>query len=76
MGKKFTWLEIVKKHLKLNPGKSLKEIMPDVKKEYYGLADAVVPPTKTHKKKIHKKSKKSKKVKKSKKAKKSKKSKH
>ena len=31
------WLDVVKKHLKLNPGKSLRDVMPAVKKEYYGL---------------------------------------
>ena len=28
------WLKIVKKHAKLNPGKSLKEYLPDAQAEY------------------------------------------
>lgn len=31
------WLDVVKKHIKLNPGKSIKDLMPEIKKEYYGL---------------------------------------
>ncbi len=61
------WLEVVKKHLKLNPGKSLKDVMPDIKKEYYGLHGA---PKKSHRKKTHHKKthhKKSKKARKSRK---------
>ena len=57
------WLDVVKKHLKLNPGKSLKDIMPEVKKEYYSLTGT---PKKHHKKSnkkktVHKKSKKTRK---------------
>lgn len=46
------WLEVVKKHLKLNPGKSLNDVMPDIKKEYYSLTGT---PKKHHKKTVHKK---------------------
>lgn len=46
------WIDVVKKHLKLNPGKSLKDVMPDIKKEYYSLTGT---PKKHHKKTVHKK---------------------
>ena len=59
------WLDVVKKHLKLNPGKSLRDVMPAVKKEYYGL---VGKPTKSHKSRKSKKSRKSRKSKKSRKS--------
>tara|TARA_R110002072_G_scaffold49072_8_gene133742 strand:- start:424 stop:624 length:201 start_codon:yes stop_codon:yes gene_type:complete len=61
------WLEVVKKHLKLNPGKSLKDVMPEVKKEYYALKGT--PKKSVHKKTHHKKThhKKSKKARKSRK---------
>ena len=45
------WIDVVKKHLKLNPGKSLKDVMPDIKKEYYSLTGT----PKKHHKKHHKK---------------------
>lgn len=43
------WLDVVKKHIKLNPGKSIKDLMPEIKKEYYGLTKS----EKTHHKKTH-----------------------
>ena len=45
------WLDVVKKHIKLNPGKSIKDLMPEIKKEYYGLSDV---PKKTKATKKHK----------------------
>ena len=44
------WLDVVKKHIKLNPGKSIKDLMPEIKKEYYSLTGT---PKKHHKKKTH-----------------------
>ena len=43
------WLDVVKKHIKLNPGKSIKDLMPDIKAEYYKLSGK--PKTKVVKKK-------------------------
>ena len=49
------WLDVVKKHLKLNPGKSLKDVMPAVKKEYYAIVGKVNKSKKiNHSKKSHK----------------------
>ena len=45
------WLDVVKKHIKLNPGKSINDLMPEIKKEYYGLVGA---PKKTKATKKHK----------------------
>ena len=48
------WLEVVKKHIKLNPGKSIRDLMPEIKKEYYGLTKSKkVHHKKTHHKKTH-----------------------
>ena len=49
------WLDVVKKHIKLNPGKSIKELMPEIKKEYYALDSAPkkAKATKKHKMKHH-----------------------
>jgi len=55
------WLEVVKKHLKLNPGKSLKDVMPSVKKEYYGVMGKPTKTKKSHKSRKLRKSQKSRK---------------
>ena len=57
------WLDVVKKHAKLNPGKSLKEYLGDAQKEYASLKKQgkIDPPKNGSQKKGNKKHKKSKK---------------
>ena len=54
------WLDVVKKHIKLNPGKSIKDLMPEIKKEYYGLSGVPKKIKKTKATKKHKKKRRSK----------------
>ena len=57
------WLDVVKKHIKLNPGKSIKDLMPEIKKEYYNLSSVTSLTKKVKSKKVKSKKVKSKKVK-------------
>ena len=52
------WIDVVKKHFKMNPGKSLNDLLPAIRKEYYGLNPGLKKNKKTaHKKTAHKKGK-------------------